>query len=126
MSNDKEIYGGVVALGLPKPDLMQTDPKKGDFVFGKDVIPAKVSQLENDANYLDESVLPEAIDQALDALPRAVNIPFEKLGNTISAGMLMDDGTTRNTYITLDDNGYPTKVTMDGAECTISWRGFDE
>lgn len=36
MSNDKEIIGGVVALGLPKPDLMQTDPKKGDYVYGKD------------------------------------------------------------------------------------------
>ena len=36
MSNDKAIIGGVVALGLPKPDLMQTDPKKGDYVYGKD------------------------------------------------------------------------------------------
>lgn len=30
------IIGNTVGLGLPKPDLMQIDPKKGDFVHGKD------------------------------------------------------------------------------------------
>ena len=32
----KDVIGGVVALGLPKPDLMQDDPKKGDYVKGKE------------------------------------------------------------------------------------------
>lgn len=72
MSNDKAIIGGVVALGLPKPDLMQTDPKKGDYVYGKDIIPSKVSDLENDAGYLTEH---QDISGKMDAdkLPEAIN-----------------------------------------------------
>ncbi len=32
----KKIIGGTVGMGLPKPDLMQTNPKAGDYVKGKD------------------------------------------------------------------------------------------
>ena len=32
----KAIIGQVVALGLPKPNLLQSDPKKGDYVGGKE------------------------------------------------------------------------------------------
>lgn len=31
-----KIIGNTVGTGLPKPDLTQTDPKKGDFVHGKE------------------------------------------------------------------------------------------
>lgn len=31
-----KIIGNTVGMGLPKPDLMQTDPKKGDYVKGKE------------------------------------------------------------------------------------------
>ena len=31
-----KIIGNTVGTTLPKPDLMQTDPKKGDYVKGKD------------------------------------------------------------------------------------------
>lgn len=30
-----KIIGSTVGMGLPKPNLMQTDPKKGDYVKGK-------------------------------------------------------------------------------------------
>lgn len=70
-----KIVGNTVGMGLPKPNLKQTDPKKGDYVKGKDEIPSKVSQLENDAGYLtehqdvsgklDASALPSAINTAL-------------------------------------------------------------
>lgn len=33
-----KIVGNTVGMGLPKPDLRQTDPRKGDFVYGKDEI----------------------------------------------------------------------------------------
>lgn len=38
----KKIIGGTVGMGLPKPNLMQTDPTKGDFVKGKDKFLAQV------------------------------------------------------------------------------------
>lgn len=48
----QEIIGGVVALGLPKPDLSQDDPKKGDYVYNKDVlfryVDDKVAALRDD------------------------------------------------------------------------------
>ena len=31
-----KIIGNTIGLGLPKPNLMQTDPKKGDYVHGKE------------------------------------------------------------------------------------------
>lgn len=39
----KKIIGGTVGMGLPKPDLMQTDPTKGDFVKGKEEFAKQVS-----------------------------------------------------------------------------------
>ena len=68
----KKIIGVTVGSPLPKPNLKQTDPKKGDFVYGLDIIPTKVSQLENDAGYLTEH---QDISGKLDAdkLPEAIN-----------------------------------------------------
>jgi hypothetical protein len=68
----KKIIGVTVGSPLPKPNLKQTDPSKGDYVKGKDVIPTKISQLENDAGYLTEH---QDISGKLDAsaLPTAIN-----------------------------------------------------
>lgn len=68
----KKIIGATVGSPLPKPNLKQTDDKKGDFVHGRDIIPTKVSQLENDAKYLTEH---QDISGKLDAnkLPEAIN-----------------------------------------------------
>ena len=67
-----KIIGNTVGTTLPKPNLMQTDPTKGDFVKGKEIIPTKVSQLENDNGYLTEH---QDISGKLDAnkLPEAIN-----------------------------------------------------
>lgn len=60
-----KIIGNTVGTTTPKPNLRQTDPKKGDFVKGKDAIPTKVSQLQNDSGFLNESKLSGAINTAL-------------------------------------------------------------
>lgn len=67
-----KVIGNTVGMGLPKPNLLQTDPKKGDYVNGKSAIPTKVSQLENDKKYLTEH---QDISGKLDAdkLPEAIN-----------------------------------------------------
>ena len=66
----RKIIGVTVGSPLPKPNLKQTDPKKGDYVKGKDISPTKASQLENDPGYLTDSALPEAVNAAL-ALAKA-------------------------------------------------------
>lgn len=48
-----KIIGNTVGMGLPKPNLMQTNPKKGDYVKGKD-------------EFLENSALPTAINAALE------------------------------------------------------------
>ena len=51
----RKIIGATVCSPLPKPDLRQTDPSKGDYVKGKEeIIPSKLSQLENDSGFLTE------------------------------------------------------------------------
>ena len=50
----RKIIGNTVGSPLPKSNLRQTDPRKGDFVKGRDIIPTKASDLENDAGYLTE------------------------------------------------------------------------
>ena len=50
-----KIIGNTVGTTMPKPNLMQTDPTKGDFVKGKEAISKK----------LDAEKLPEAINTAL-------------------------------------------------------------
>ena len=71
----RKIIGITVGSPLPKPNLKQTNPAKGDYVKGKEIIPTKVSQLDNDSGYLtehqdisgklDASKLPEAVNEAL-------------------------------------------------------------
>lgn len=61
-----KIIGNVVGMGLPKPNLKQTDPKKGDYVKGKDEIPAKVSQLENDSEFVKAPELTDAVGNVID------------------------------------------------------------
>lgn len=39
-----KIIGNTVGMGLPKPNLMQTDPTKGDYVKGKDEFLEQVNQ----------------------------------------------------------------------------------
>ena len=66
------IIGNTVGTTMPKPNLMQDDPSKGDYVKGKSIIPTKNSQLENDSGYLTEH---QDISGKLDAarLPDAIN-----------------------------------------------------
>ena len=44
VSGKKEVYGGFASVNLRKPDLKQDDPKKGDYVKGKDAF-AKVEDI---------------------------------------------------------------------------------
>ena len=77
----KKIIGVTVGSPLPKPNLKQTDPRKGDYVKGKDIIPSKVSDLENDSGFLNEH---QDISGKLDAnkLPDAINTALAQAKNS--------------------------------------------
>ena len=77
----KKIIGVTVGSPLPKPNLKQTDPRKGDYVKGKDIIPSKVSDLENDSGFLTEH---QDISGKLDAakLPEAINTALAQAKNS--------------------------------------------
>lgn len=60
-----KIVGNVVGMGLPKPNLKQTDPGKGDYVKGRDIIPKKMSDLQNDAQYVKSTDLDDKVNYAL-------------------------------------------------------------
>lgn len=79
-----KIIGITVGSPLPKPDLRQTDPTKGDYVKGKDIIPTKVSQLENDAEYATEQQLGELSADKLDKteLTTAINTALTQAKNS--------------------------------------------
>ena len=62
----RKIIGVTVGSPLPKPNLKQTDPKRGDYVHGRDIIPTKVSQLENDAKYATEEQISSLSAEKLD------------------------------------------------------------
>jgi lysophospholipase L1-like esterase len=74
-----KIVGNTVGMGLPKPNLKQTDPSKGDFVKGKDEIPVKTSQLENDSGYLTE--VPEGYAKTADIPKVPADIGAQPAGN---------------------------------------------
>lgn len=45
-----KIIGNTVGTPLPKPDLRQTNPKKGDYVFGSEEIVKTVNGIAPDEN----------------------------------------------------------------------------
>jgi YD repeat-containing protein len=75
------------------------------------------------------------------------SVTFSKSGNIVTETSTMDDGTIRNSTITLDDkgnpvsivggdnevtvtidydeNGNPSKITTNGDECSVGWGGFE-
>lgn len=78
-----KIIGNTVGTSLPKPDLRQTDPRKGDFVKGKDEFlknsgsgvvaqptpPEDTSVIWIDTSDNEEPQIPEAVtDEHINAL----------------------------------------------------------
>lgn len=89
----RKIIGITVGSPLPKPNLKQDDPTKGDYVKGKDIIPTKVSQLENDSNYVGTSELQPAVNSALEQAKTSGEFKGEK-GDTGDTGAAGVDGYT--------------------------------
>lgn len=63
VSGKKEVYGGFASVNLRKPNLMQEDPKKGDYVKGKEEFLNQVSSGNSGFYILSEG---ETLDDAPD------------------------------------------------------------
>lgn len=56
---------------------------------------------------------------------RVTNISTVKADSTITATFTFEGGKVSTSEITIDDNGYPSKIVTDDIECSLSWEGFD-
>ena len=136
-----KIIGVTVGSPLPKPNLKQTDPNKGDYVKGKDIIPAKVSQLENDAEYIASNDLTGAVNDALaqakasgefdgsDGKDGENGVSIVAVSQTTTS---FTDGGANIVTVTLGDgnssqftvrNGSKGSKGADGVSATHSWSG---
>lgn len=64
-------------------------------------------------------------EEVLAVIPKlASGGSFVKSDSIITATLPLDDGTNTENIITLDENGFPTKIVTDGIERTFTWEGF--
>lgn len=110
----KDIIGGVVALGLPKPDLMQNNPKKGDYVWGKDDFLKQIPVAVAEDGYTD-----------ITGLRKPTLIRAEREGKIITVTARLQGERDSISTIVLDDQDYPLSVISDGVECALEFVGFD-
>jgi hypothetical protein len=74
--------------------------------------------------YLDP-LLKENADRIFENLHQVTKTSLVKNDSTITITTTLDDGAKTVSIVTVDDNGYPSKIVTDGVECTVSWEGFD-
>lgn len=60
----------------------------------------------------------------ITGLRQAISTSIVKSGNAITVTTALEGDESTVSEITLDNNGYPTKILTDGVECIISWEGF--
>ena len=58
--------------------------------------------------------------------PAVTGIDMVRDGSTVTITYSMDDGTASRDILTLDENGYPTNLNVDGADVPITLSGFTE
>lgn len=71
-------------------------------------------------------IFDDAARTAIANLPeysKVTAISVVKAENTITI-TATESGVNTVHIITLDENGYPTKIATDNTECSISWEGF--
>lgn len=68
----RKIIGNTVGMGLPKPNLMQTDPAKGDFVKGKEQFLEQAG-----SGTVTEEQIVSAVEKYLKENPPSGGVNFE-------------------------------------------------
>lgn len=73
-----------------------------------------------------KSFAKEQAGEAFGELPGYSSISFTKSGSTVTMAYEMSDGETGTGTITLDENGYPSKINLGGTNIPVSWEGFED
>ena len=110
-----EIWGNTVGMGLPKPNMMQSDPARGDYVFGKADFLNQLPVTVSDDGYTE-----------ITGLRQIESINVVRVGQEISVTTTMQGDVTYTDTITLDDNGRPVSINANGTDIPLTWEGFDE
>ena len=61
----------------------------------------------------------------INGLRQVTNMTFVKNDSSITLTTKLQGEQSSVSVVTLDDNGFPEKITTDGVECIVSWEGFD-
>ena len=68
----------------------------------------------------------EAVSKDIWAnLPQVTSMTVTKADSTVTIAMTLEDGSTSQSVITLDENDYPVSIVTDGVTCSVTWEGFD-
>jgi hypothetical protein len=145
-----KIVGNTVGTTLPKPNLDQTDPTKGDYVFGdrsftkgdkgdkgdqgdrgpqgEPGIPGEPGPAGADGytpvkgtDYYTEEDKEEMVDMVLDSIPKVGKVTTDREATKTTMTLAMKDGTSSTIVINYADNGDPSKITVDGEEVTLEF-----
>ena len=75
------------------------------------------------------SAIPVTVDDDgytdITGLRQITDVSVVKDEDTITVIITLQGNEVITSEITLDDNGYPSKIVTDSVECTVSWEGFD-
>ena len=107
-----KIYGNTVGTTLPKPNLDQTDPNKGDFIFG-DRDKFRGPQGEPGPAGLAGKDGP-TVDEVLEAMPKLTGLDLSDFENGSFAEII--DGLAYHHAVSFDAEGRPVKI--DGIDIT--------
>ena len=61
----------------------------------------------------------------IEGLRQPTTVSMVKSDSTITVTIMLEGNQCSESVVTLDENGYPTKIVTDGTECTVTWEGFD-
>lgn len=96
-----------------------------DETLSKEGHPADAKVVGDALNAIPVSVVDDGYTNIM-GIRQATSINVVKSDQTITVTSTMTGGTICTDVITLNEEGYPTSISVDDTHCTVTWDGFDE
>ena len=145
-----KIVGNTVGTTMPKPNLDQTDPTKGDYILGNrsftkgdkgdkgdpgDRGPQGDPGIQGEpgpagadgytpvkgTDYYTEEDKVEMVEMVLDSIPKVSKVTTDREANKTTMTLTMSEGAPSTIVIDYATNGDPSKITVDGEEVTLEF-----